>query len=49
MVDNQIKPNISQMHLFNLVVEFRSLKDFEGISKDIENLIRLNLGMATLH
>jgi hypothetical protein len=49
MVDNQIKPYISQMHLLNLVVEFGSLKDFEGISKDIENLVRFNLGMAALH
>ncbi len=49
MVDNQIKPYISQMHLFNLVVEFGSLKDLKSVSKDVENLVRLNLSMAALH
>lgn len=49
MVHNQVKPNVSQMHLLHLVVELRSLKHFKRISEDVEDLVRLDLSMATLH
>lgn len=49
MVDYQIKPNVCQMHLLHLVVEFWPLEDLKGISKDVEDLVRLDFGMATLH
>ncbi len=36
VVDNKVKPHVSQVHLFDLIVEFGALENFKGISEDIE-------------
>ncbi len=36
VVDNKVKPHVSQVHLFDLIVEFGPLENFKGISKDVE-------------
>jgi len=46
MVHNQVETDIGQVHLLNLVVELGSLKDFEGVTEDIQYLIRFYLGMT---
>ena len=49
MVDDKIKPHVVEVNLFNLLVEFSSLENLQGITIDVEHLIRLDLSMATLH
>jgi hypothetical protein len=48
MVHNQVEADIGQMHLLNLVIELGPLQDFEGVTEDIQYLIRFYLGMTGL-
>lgn len=48
MVHNQVEADIGKMHLLNLFIELGSLQDFEGVTKDVEYLIRFYLGMTGL-
>lgn len=49
MIHYQVKANICKVHLFNLVKELRSLKNFKCVSKYIENLVGFYFRMTTLH
>lgn len=49
VVHDQIEPHVSQMHLLDLIVEFRTLEDFQGIAEYVEDLVRFDLSVTTLH
>ena len=49
MVDNEIKPDKSKVHLLNDIIELGPCEHLECISIDVEYLVRLDLSMATLY
>lgn len=49
MVHDQVKAHVVQMHLLDLVVELSPLQHLEGVPVDVQDLVRLDFGVATLH
>ena len=48
MVHNQVEADIGQVHFLYLVIELGSLQDLEGVTKNVQYLIRFYLGMTRL-
>jgi hypothetical protein len=49
MVNNKVKSDIGQVHLFDHIVKLGSGQHFERIPVNVEDFIRLNFGMTGLH
>ena len=39
MVHNQVEPDVVQVDLFDLCVEFGPLENFQGVAIDVENSV----------
>ena len=49
MINNQVESYVYKVDLLNLVIKFSSLKNFKGISVNVEDPVRFNLGVTTLY
>lgn len=49
MVNNQVESYVYKVDLLNLIIKFSSLKNFKGISVNVEDSVRFNFGVTTLY